>query len=450
MGRLRKYLSNGGLFHSSAQTVAAMGLTITLSLVSGILTARLLGASGRGELAAIVTVSQTIGWIVSLGCFQAVVHHSAKNRDSASDVVATWIAISIPAGIVGVVIGELLLSTLFREQSGSTLTLARYWLLLMPLNPLSEALSGALVASRDFAATNMLRLMQQGISVALLVVLWLSGNLTVETALIAQAITLAVYMSVLLVRVHRRVRIGRPRRALAFSGVWFAVRAHSSNVGGQVNARFDLTIMPAFLPAAQIGLYVVAVSATSMIVTLASSLCQIVQPVAAAGEAGSDRQVAKMFHATIILGLLMAVPVALLAPWLLALIYSQSFEAASTALRLLAPGAVLLAMTNVLVSGLFGKGRPATGGFAQLPGAIFMIVMLILFLATGGIEVAALISTITYGISVIVAGAAYLHVSDTTTRELFDLRPTARELVARLRRTSAPPLGGRPEAGGAG
>ncbi|MBJ7354222.1 MAG: oligosaccharide flippase family protein [Thermoleophilaceae bacterium] len=450
MGRLRKYVSNGGLFHSSAQTVVAMGLTLALSLASGILTARLLGPSGRGELAAIVTVSQTIGWIVSIGCFQAVVHHSAKHRDSASDVVATWIAIALPAGIVGVAIGELLLSTLFREQSAGTLELARYWLLLMPLNPLSEALSGALVASRDFAATNLLRLMQQVISVLLLVLLGLSGSLTVETALIAQAIVLVAYMSVLVIRVHRRVRIGRPRRALAFAGVWYAVRAHSSNVSGQVNARFDLTIMPAFLPAAQIGLYAVAVGATSMIVTLASSLCQIVQPVAAAGEVGSDKQVAKMFHATIILGLVLAAPVALLAPWLLALVYSQSFEAASTALRLLAPGAVLLAMTNVLVSGLFGKGRPATGGFAQLPGAIFMVVTLALFLGTGGIEVAALISTITYGISVVVAGTAYLHFSETTSRELFDLRPTARELIARLRRTSGAALGGRPEAGGVG
>lgn len=448
MPRLRKYISNGGLFHSSAQSVVSMAVTMALSLVTGILTARLLGPSGRGELAAIVTVNLTIGWIVSIGCFQAVVHHSAKHRESASDVVATWIGIAIPAGIVGVLIGEALLGTLFRAQSASTLELARYWLLLMPLNPLSEALSGALVASRDFAATNMLRMMQQALSVVLLVVLWLSGNLTVETALIAQAVVIVTYIAVLLVRVHRRVRIGRPRRALASSGIWYAVRAHSSNVSGQVNARFDLTIMPAFLPAAQIGLYAVAVSATSMIVSLASSLCQIVQPVAAAGEPGSDRQVAKMFHATILLGVLLAAPVALLAPWLLSLVYSSAFEGATTALRLLAPGAVLLAMTNVLVSGLFGKGRPATGGFAQLPGSIVMVVLLIMFLDSGGIEFAAAVSTLTYGISVIIAAAAYLHFSDSTARELFDLRPTAKELIARLRKSSRAVIDPRPETGG--
>ncbi|MBJ7457965.1 MAG: oligosaccharide flippase family protein [Thermoleophilaceae bacterium] len=448
MTRLRKYLSNGGLFHSSAQSVVSMGVTMALSLASGILTARLLGPSGRGELAAIITVSQTIGWIVSIGCFQAVVHYSAKHRESASDVVATWIAISVPAGLIGVLIGQALLGTLFRAQSDSTLEMARYWLLLMPLNPLSEALSGALVASRDFAATNMLRMMQQALSVAFFIALWLAGNLTVETALIAQAVVIFTYIVVLLVRVHRRVRIGRPRRIHASSGIWYAVRAHSSNVTGQVNSRFDLMLMPAFLPAAQIGLYAVAVSATSMIVSLASSLCQIVQPVAAADGPGSDRQVAKMFHATILLGVLLAAPVALLAPWLLTLVYSSAFEGATTALRLLAPGAVLLAMTNVLVSGLFGKGRPATGGFAQLPGSILMIVLLIMFLGSGGIELAAAVSTLTYGISVIVAAAAYLHFSDSTVRELFDLRPTARELIARLRKSSRAAVGPRPEAGG--
>lgn len=449
MRRLRKYLSNGSLFHSSAQSVVSMAITMALSLASGIITARLLGPSGRGELAAIVTVNQTIGWIVSIGCFQAVVHHSAKHRESASDVIATWIAIAIPAGIVGVLIGEAVLGTLFREQSDSTLELARYWLLLMPLNPISEALSGALVAKRDFAATNMLRMMQGVISIVLLVGLWLSGNLTVATALLAQVVVILTYLVVLVVRVHRRVGIGRPRKTLATSGIWYAVRAHSSNLSGQVNARFDLTIMPAFLPAAQIGLYAVAVSATSMIVSLSSSLCQIVQPVAAAAESGSDRQVAKMFHATILIGVLLAAPVALLAPWLLTLVYSSAFDGATTALRLLAPGAVLLAMTNVLVSGLFGKGRPATGGFAQLPGSIVMVVLLIMYLDSGGIEFAAAVSTITYGISVIVAAAAYLHFSESSARELFDLRPTAKELIARLRKSSHPTIGPRPEPGGA-
>jgi O-antigen/teichoic acid export membrane protein len=432
IGRLRKGFTNGGLAKSGTQTVATMAMFLVLSLISGVMTARLLGSSGRGEIAAIVTIGQTIGWAVSIGCFQAIVFHNSRNPDDSRANIGTWIAIAVPMGVIGVIAGELIVGPLFREQSAQTVHLARLWILLIPLMPISEALSGALVASRDFAAANALRLMQQVITVAVYLLLWIADAFSVETVMLTQLIVITSYLGLLLLRTHRRIGIHWPRRRLARSGLSYGFRAQASNIGGQLNARLDLFIMPAFLVASQIGLYAVAVSVSALIVSLAGSLTMIVQPVAASGGSRSSAQVAKMFHATMLMGIMLAIPVALLAPWLLELVYSSQFSGAAGALRLLAPGAVLLAMSNIVVSGLYGQNRPATAGATQLPGVVITVVGLLLFLRSGGIEAAALISTITYATSLVIASAVYLRQSEIDWRQLYDARETAAAIVEQV------------------
>lgn len=430
--KLRSGFSNGGLAKSGTQTVATMAVFLLLSLISGVMTARLLGSSGRGQIAAIVTIGQTIGWAVSIGCFQAIVFHNSRSPADARANVGTWIAIAVPMGLVGIVIGELIVGPLFKEQSAETVHLARLWILLIPLMPISEALSGALVASRDFAAANLLRIMQQVITVSVYLVLWLAGAFSVEAVMITQLIVVTSYLALLLVRTHRRIGIHWPRRRLARSGLSYGFRAQASNIGGQLNSRLDLFIMPAFLVASQIGLYAVAVSVSALIVSLAGSLTMIVQPVAASGGPRSEWQIAQMFHATMLMGVLLAIPVAVLAPWLLEIVYSSQFSGAAGALRLLAPGAVLLAMTNFVVSGLYGQNRPATAGATQLPGVAITLVGLFLFLRSGGIEAAALISSITYATSLIIASTVYLNRAAIGWRELFDPRATASAIAERV------------------
>ncbi|MGH2906349.1 MAG: lipopolysaccharide biosynthesis protein [Solirubrobacterales bacterium] len=437
--------SGGGLAKSGAQTFATMGVFLGLSLITGVISSRLLGPSGRGEVAAIITLGQTIGWAISFGCFQAVVTRNARDPEHAQANTGTWIVIALPMGVVGIVVGELLVGPLFRAQSDTAVTLARLWVLLVPLMPISEALSGAIVAAHDFAAANALKLLQQIITVVAYVLLWLIGEFTVETVLLTQLVVITTYLLLLILRTRRRVGFARPRMALARSGLSYGLRAQASNIGGQLNARLDLLIMPAFLAATQVGLYAVAVSVASLIVSFAGSLAMIVLPVSATGGARSAKQFAQMFHATVIAGLVFALPVALLAPVLLELVYSAPFRAAGGALRLLVPGAVLLAMANIVVSGLLGQHRPATAGASQLPGLVVTVVGLLLFLRSGGIEAAALISTITYAISLVVASILFVRRWEYGWRELYDLRPTftlvlerVAELIARRRRRRAP------------
>ncbi|MFY9488694.1 MAG: oligosaccharide flippase family protein [Solirubrobacterales bacterium] len=431
--KLPKLLTGGNLAKSSAQTVSATAVMLAFNLITGVMVARLLGSEGRGEIAAIVTLGQTLGWAATMGCFQAVVFHNSREPDNAARSIGTWMALSLPLGIVGIVAGQLLVGPLFAEQSETTVNLARLWLLMVPLMPLSEALSGALVADRDFAAMNFFKLLQSALPVVIYLVLWLGGIFTLEAVLITHVAVVVVYLALLLVRALRRHGVERPRLSLAKRELWFGARAQASNIGTQLSARLDLLIMPAFLVASQVGLYAVAVSISSMVVTLAGSLAMIALPVAARADGRSDGRIAQVLHATFIVGAVLAAGITLLAPYLLELVYSNEFRDATTALRFLAPGAVLLAMSNIMISGLYGQDRPATAGLTQLPGVVLTVVGLVLFLRSGGIAAAALISTLTYACSFMIAAVVYQRRAELTWVQLLDFRPTLAVAVGRLR-----------------
>lgn len=433
---MKRPFKGGGiksLAGSSVQTVGATAGMLTLNLITGVMVARILGADGRGEIAAIVVLGQTIGWLASLGCFQAVVFANSRRPEAADETIGTWLALSIPLGLVGIVIGQLLVAPLFAAQSDQTVQLVRLWLFMIPLMPLSEVLSASLVADRDFGAMNFYKVLQSAMPAAIYLLLWLSGLFTVEAVLLTHVAVVAVYLALLLRRARLRHRFARPRWSAARSGLWFGVRAQFSTLGSHLNARLDLMIMPAFLVASQVGLYAVAVSVATMIVTLAGSLAMIALPVSAKADSGSDRRVAQVLHATTLTGVTFAAFVVLLAPYLLSIVYSAEFSGATDALRILAPGAVFLAMSNIVLNALYGQDRPATAGVTQLPGVAITIVGLMLFLRNGGITAAAAISTTAYFVSFMLAAVVYMRRADLGWRELIDFRPTARIAVMRLR-----------------
>ncbi len=433
MRRLRGLFTGGNLAKSSAQTIGATAIMLLLNLITGVMIARLLGTAGRGEIAALVTLGQTLGWVASLGCFQAVGFFNSRDPENADATIGTWVALSLPLGLAGVLVGQMLVETLLSAQTEDVVALARLWLLMVLLMPLSEALSGALVADRDFGAMNAYKVLQSALPVAVYLALWAAGTFTVEAVLITHVAVVAVYLTLLVRRVLARHRIARPRAALARAGLWYGVRAHASNVGAQLNARLDLLIVPAFLAAAQIGLYAVAVSISTMIVTLAGSLAMIALPVASRGDERSSRRIAQLMHGTALTGLALAAFIFVFAEQLLTLVYSGAFAEATASLRLLAPGAVVLAMSNIAVNGLYGQERPGIAGVAQLPGLAITVIGLLLFLRSGGIEAAAIISTTSYAVTFALTTALFVRRSGLPWRVLLDARPTWRAALARLR-----------------
>jgi O-antigen/teichoic acid export membrane protein len=162
----------------------------------------------------------------------------------------------------------------------------------------------------------------------------------------------------------------------------------------------------------------VATNVSWVIVTLAGSLNVLVLPIAARRGAAGSRTVIGSLHTTLGLALALAVPLAILAGPCVRLVYGAGFAGSVAALRILLPGCVLWAGTFVLMSGLYAVGRPLTATLGQASGLAITVVGLLLFLRSGGIEAAALVSTTAYTVAFVLLLYLYRRAAGIAWREL--------------------------------
>ena len=188
----------------------------------------------------------------------------------------------------------------------------------------------------------------------------------------------------------------------------------------------------------EIGLYVVAVSAGSMIVGLFGSLRVVVFP--AAARLGGDEAVAVTQRATWVVfaaAAVTALALGLLAQLLVGFLYGSEFDGAVTPLRLLLPGIACWAAAQIVTSGLKGIGEPFSASAAQFSGVAVTIVGLIVLLGPFGIRGAAFTSSISYFTVLVVGLVLFARSTDTRIRDT--LAPSAlvvdvRWTVDRLKR----------------
>jgi O-antigen/teichoic acid export membrane protein len=84
-------------------------------------------------------------------------------------------------------------------------------------------------------------------------------------------------------------------------------------------------------------------------------------------------------------------------------VYGDEFGGAAPTLRVLLPGTVMLAGALILVAGLYAANRPSIATAVQVAGLVVTVAGLLVFLPTGSIMTAAIVSTAAYG--VVFAGA---------------------------------------------
>lgn len=390
-----------------AATIMVTAATMGLGLLTGVLVARTLGPDGRGALTAVLTTAQLLGWLFGMGCGKAVTYALSRDPSAGGRLLSTWTLMLLPVATAAVLAGHLLLPTLLAAQPAATLELARLYLPMIALALLSELMLGLVLGDQDFRSFNALNFLQPaGVAVSY-AVLWAIGLFTVETAVIAQATMSTLVLVAALLLLLRRHGIGRPDLALGRSTVWYALRTHGDVVGGVITQRLDLLIIPAVLPAAQVGLYALATSLSWLIVNLSSALATVVMPAATRrGRSGRDL-VLNSLQATFAVGGVLGGGLFLFADIAVGLVYGPAFADSALPLRLLLPGAVLYAAASILLNGLYAENRPFTATLANLLGMVVTVCGLLLFLRSGGILAAAIVSTVAYALVFVAAATLY-------------------------------------------
>jgi O-antigen/teichoic acid export membrane protein len=394
-GALRRLLARG-LVRAGIVTYLFSGLTLVANLVTGVVTARALGPSGRGVTVALLTISQIAGFLFAMGVAQSLSYFIARRPQDGPSLLTTWALMLLPLAAVAIAITQLLLPTIFATDGEQAIAIGRWFMFAIILVIGLELNYGLLLGTHDFFVYNALRFVQPMLIAVGLVVLWWLDALTVESALITPAAATGFVLALGMARAVRRIGVGSPRLGLGLSTLWYGIRGQGSTVAANISARLDVAMLPAFVASASVGLYSVATNISLIVYQLSNTFAGLVLPAAASDARRGPLKVVGSLWASLAIAGLIALVLGLFARPLIGLVYGDEFRDAAEPLLLILPGAVLFAGSSILGAGVYAAGHPFTATVPQLMGVLVTVAGLFAFLRIGGITAAALVSTASY------------------------------------------------------
>jgi O-antigen/teichoic acid export membrane protein len=340
---------------SLATSVAIQGV----NALTGILLARSLGPSGRGELASILLWPSILAAVGGLGVAEAVTYETASGSSPARAVVGSALAVAALQSLALVAIGMVV-----ARLVGSTCLFLAY----IPLNLTTLYAIGVLNGLQRFFAYHALRFMVIASTAATLLLLAAGQALTVRAAVLAYLVANGLTAGSALLVLHRQGALSLAyRAATARRLLGFGLRIHTTNVASLLNERLDQLVISVFLAPAKLGLYVIAVTVTSAITVIGTAIAMVVLPVVAALKEPAERVAAATRYVGWVLvgATCVAVPLMALAPLLIRLLFGEEFLGAVPVTRVLLAASLFLAANQVVGAVLKAVGRPLDAGMAE-------------------------------------------------------------------------------------
>jgi O-antigen/teichoic acid export membrane protein len=393
-----------GIGRTIARTAGFNVASSVAAGLGGIILARALGPVVRGEYAAITAWFGFTLVMGEIGQPAALCFHVARDPQRAREYVATSRAMMLTSGALVLAAGMLLAPLLSREQASVTVGYRiAFGASIVALVGSSYTFS---LQARDLHRWNVVRVSQPVLSLTAIFVLWQLRFLTLQAALVVLAATMLLQLAWAYVCCRRTGLVpGRARSELVRPLAAYGIAQIAAVTPAALNGQLDQLVLSQTVPSADLGRYAIAVSLTLLPVPFVSAIGYVAFPRLASlriATGATDRlqRIAVIGSATLAAGLL--VPLALVADWLVPLVFGAGYKGAVPLLWILTPGGICLACGQVAGDLLRGRNRPMVVARAQGLAAVFTIALLLVLLPLVGVYGAAIASSVAYGVALAV------------------------------------------------
>jgi O-antigen/teichoic acid export membrane protein len=385
-------------------TVLTQGGLLALGVVTGIVSARLLGPVGRGELAAVTVWPMALVFLLSLGVNQSVVYHTGKQARSVSEIFTATLGLGLAQGLVVVALGALLLPFNLHNYSWSVKIIGLFFLASTPALIVSGYPANIFQGLQRSSLFNIIRACAPVCYFAGMVVLSLVHRVSLVTVVGVQAFAYffaaAFGYGILIAQLRPKIDW---KPAVTRQLLGFGLRAQAANVSNYFNQRVDQLIMAMFVRPAELGLYVVAVTLATAVTffSQASGIVTLGRASSVAPEAVTH-VISKSVRLSLFWLACACTALFFAAPLLITKVFGAQYSGSILACRILLPGMVALGLNQVLYNGACALGRPLLSAYAEGVGMITTAVGLALFLPRYGYIGAAAVSTVAYTTTLVV------------------------------------------------
>jgi O-antigen/teichoic acid export membrane protein len=378
-------------------------VTLALTLIVGVITARMLGPDFRGTLAVGITAASLVVLIGALGTNVAIRRRLPRGEATDGGYLRVSALLQVPLVIV-IGAADLLLAVLvdprFFEPSIAAAFLftgiAYFWS--NQFLDLQRAHGLPVVAARTNAIGTFACL------VSVVVVAWLGIGVAGIIAAYGAGWVVQTLVGWLAVR-----RTWAPGVA-AGAGVALlgdGVRMLGLNLGQVIAYRGDAIILGALSTSRDVGYYSVATSPASVLRLPSTAIGQVLFHDVAAGRVGKRHVWLRVLQAELAIVPLIVIGW-LVADWIIPLLFGEDFRAAVDVFRVLLLGELLLAPFLILGKVLVGRGGRWSASLSGVTGAIVLVGLCFALIPSWGVLGAAWSSVIAYASMSAVAASRFL------------------------------------------
>ena len=414
-------------------TIAIQFGLIAPSMLTGIMTARLLGPVGKGAFS-LIQLGNTM--LVVLGCLgiqHSIVYFIGKQKFPLSQIVANAIGLTLVSGLIIVILFGAFVDywrPLFFKDINKG-----YVLLLIGLTPigvLSTYFRHIIRGQNRITLYNLLFSLPVCLLLILFIIVWLAFKLTLLTAVLMWSISSLVSVLVMLPFIAKVAPI-----RLAFNlkflkeAVKFGYKTQLAGLVSFFNIRLDAFIVGYFLGLEDVGYYSVAVVITQLMWKIPSAIQIVLFPyVASSSDAKANRISSIVCRNVLAIVFLLSLGLLLLGKYIIVVWFGSQYLPAVTPLFILLPGTIALCNNQVLFSYLIGQGRPELVMYSTLLALVATVILDFTLIPALGISGAALASTVAYSLSALAGLHFFVRVSGNSIRDT--LIPRKSDLYAYL------------------
>jgi O-antigen/teichoic acid export membrane protein len=387
-----------GDFGAVARTALFNATSAAASAVGGIIVARVVGPSLRGEYAAIVAWFGVLLLIGGLGQSAAVCFYVASDPLRARGYVATSGAMMVVTGSCALCGGVIAAPALAHGNPELTGTYRLVFACsVIAFIGTSYMFSLQAVSMRRW---NLVRISQPALTLTAIIVLRLLGLLTLDTAIGAVLASMTFQLGHAYYWCRRcGLAPGHVQPAFIRPLVKMGLAQLMAITPAAVNSCLDQLVLSQLVSPADLGRYAIAVSATMAPVPLVSAIGNVAFPRLAAFRGTPDAHRVPLAAVAVGAGIASAVllPLAASGCWLIPAVFGPAYRGAVPLLWILTPGGIFLASGQVVGDLLRGLSRPGVVAMAQGVTAVGAVILLVILLPVAGIAAAAIASTLGYG-----------------------------------------------------
>ena len=382
-----------------ARTACFNMATAAAAALGGVIMARAVGPTVRGEYAAVTSWFGVLLLAGEVGQSAAVCFYVARDPQRARCYVATSRMIMLVTGAVALAAGLVWAPVLAHGEPG----LAGAYRI---------TFAGAVIAfigtsytfalqARSTKRWNLVRVSQPVLALIGIILLHWLGLLTLRTAVGVLIVTMAIQLGQAYYWCRRiGLAPGHARTDLVRPLARYGLTQLAAVTPATVNMYLDQLVLSQLVPPADLGRYAIAVSVAVIPIPLVSAIGNVAFPRLAAQRMSGTNTHRLPLAAAAASGAVAAailLPVAVSAYWLIPAVFGPAYRGAVPLLWILTPGGIFLACGQVVGDLLRGLGRPGLIAVAQGLAAVCTVILLVALLPAIGVAAAAVASTVAYG-----------------------------------------------------